>query len=471
MAVVASLAIANLFPALRSVLSSAALAATVLAAAGAKPAAAEAVATEAAASIAGAPTRGDLATRDLLFRRSLKHPTDVPLALAYARACIAVHDYEGAIGALERVLYYMPGDPAIQAQLGLLYAQLSSHQMAKQYLDAASAGEGLDPTLRAKIATAAPAVDAGATGRRLFGTLQAGLRYQTNAAFNPDNNILRLSNQDFVLTHPRDRGADGNGFQLAQIGYDYDLGNQRGDVLEARIAGYATQQFRFDDLNVGLYDVTVGPRFLLASNGLPGWSVKPYAAGGQVFLAGQRYLASGGAGVVADVPLTPTLLLQPGAEVRRVSFSNVSVFSSLNSGDTETVSLAGTATVASWLSVVGRVYYTRNSAALAYQSLDNYAEELALVAQLPAPLPIAAPPWTVSPYVKLLQSRFDAPNPYIDANVRRRDSEVQVGFVLDTPINARIDVVTSVQYAQVSSTIPNYRLHDFSVLSGPRISF
>lgn len=416
------------------------------------------------------PSSAAVATRDALFRRSLKAPTDLALAMAYAQSCVAVHDYEGAIGVLERVLYFVPGDKAVQAQLGLLYAQLSSHQMAKQYFDAALDGDRLDPKLRAKIATIEPVANDAIAGYRLFGTLQAGLRYQTNAAFNPNSNILRLTNQDYILTHPRDQGGDGNGFQLVQIGFDYDLGNQRGDLIETRIAAYATQQFRFTDLNVGLYDVTSGPRFFLGG-GLPGWSVKPYAAGGQAFLAGQRYLSSGGAGVVVDMPVMPTILLQPGAEVRRVSFSNVSVFSSLNSGDTATASLAGTATLAPWLSVSGRLYYTRNSAALAYQSLDNYAEELALVAQLPAPLPIVAPAWSVSPYVKILQSRFDAPNPFIDAGTRRRDTETQIGIALDTPIDARFDVVTNVQYAQVASTIPNYRLRNFSILSGPRIRF
>ncbi len=450
-----------------SAIAAAALAATCSAAA----AAAAAAVTADAPLVTAAPASSDLAARDALFRRSLKHPTDVPLALAYARACVAARDYEGAIGALERVLYYMPDDKAIEAQLGLLYAQLSSQQMAKQYFDAASIGEGLDPALRAKVAEVAPAANEAVAGRRLFGTLQAGLRAQSNAAFNPDSNILRLSSQDYVLTHPHDRGADGNGFELAQIGYDYDLGNQRGDVLEARIAGYATEQFRFTDLDVGLYDVTVGPRFFLSPGGLPGWSVKPYAAGGQVFLAGQRYLGSGGAGVIADMPVTPALLLQPGAEVRGVSFSNVSVFSSLNSGATATVSLAGTATLKPWLSLVGRVCYTRETAAFDYQSFNSTAEELAVVAQVPGPLPFAAQPWTVSPYLKLLQTQFDGPNPYIDAATTRRDGEVQVGFVLDTPLNGRFDLVTNVQYAAVSSSIPNDRLHNFSFLSGPRIRF
>ena len=236
--------------------------------------------------------------RDVLFHRTLKHPQDVPLALTYADACAGMGDYEGAIGALERVLFYAPNDAHVKAALGLLYARLHSHQMAKQYFDDALASPDLDAGTRAKIGAFGSGADTALADNQTFAFIQAGTRYQTNAAFNPDNNIIRLSNLDFTFLHPRDRGADGNAFETIQAGYDHDLGNQRGDTLEFRVTGYATQQFRFTDLNVGLYAVSIGPRLALAPDTLPGWTVKPFVAGGQVFLAGSRYLASGGAGIV-----------------------------------------------------------------------------------------------------------------------------------------------------------------------------
>ncbi len=412
----------------------------------------------------------EAATRSALFKKTLKHPTDAALAMSYVNVCIGLHDYEGAIGTLERMLYYAPNDKTVQAQLGLLYAQLHSDQTAKQYFDAAS-GPGLDDVSRERVTAAMPSVRDGIAGSHVFGTLQTGVRYQTNAAFNPDNNILRVSNQDYLLSHPRDGGSDGNAFQLAQIGYDYDVGNQRGDIIEARLAGYATQQFQFTDLNVGLYDLSLGPRFAISPDHLPGWSVKPYATGGQIFLAGQRYLSSGGVGIVADLAIRPNLLLQPGAEVRHVSFSGTSVFSSLNTGEAAIVSLNGTGIITPFVSVVGRLVYTHDSASADYQTSSDYAEELALVLQAPPPLRFASAPWTVSPYVKLLQSRFEGPNPYIDASTVRRDNEVQTGVVLNMPVNARFDITGNVQYANVASNIPNYRLHNFAVLAGPAVRF
>ena len=424
-----------------------------------------------ASASAAEPDAAPTALRDKLFHETLKHPTDVALALSYVKACVALHDYEAAIGTLERVLFYAPDDANVKAQLGFLYHQLHSSQMARQYFDAALAGPGLDDGARAKIGGVSPVVDAANTGNHVYGTLQTGLRYQSNAAFNPDNNILRLSGQDYAFTHPQDQGPDGNVFGVAQIGYDYDLGNQRGDTVETRFTGYVTGQFHFNDLSVGLYDVSVGPRFALGLDALPGSSVKVYAAGGQVFLAGQRYLASGGGGVVADLVVRPGTIIEPGVEVRRLEFNNVSVYSSLNSGDAVTASLTGYATFNDAFSATARVFYTRDAADAAYQTTNNFAEELAVTARLPAPLPFIHAAWSVSPYVKLLQTRFDGPNPAIDGAITRHDDEVQYGLVLDTPVTATFDIVTNIQEARVASNIANYRVQNFSILSGPTVRF
>ena len=420
---------------------------------------------------AAEPEATSTALRDRLFHETLKHPTDVALALSYVKACVALHDYEAAIGTLERVLFYAPHDANVKAQLGFLYYQLHSTQMARQYFDGALAGPGLDEAARAGIAGVSPAVDTANAGSRLYGTLQAGVRSQSNAAFNPDNNTLRLSGQDYVFTHPQDQGSDANVFGVAQIGYDYDLGNQRGDTVEARFTGYATGQFRFNDLSVGLYDVSVGPRFTLGIDALPGSTVKLYAAGGQVFLAGQRYLASGGGGIVADLVARPGYVIEPGVEVRRVNFNDVSVYSSLNSGDTITASVAGYATFNDTFIATLRTFYTRDAADAAYQTTNTFAEELAVTARFAAPLPLVHAPWSLSPYVKLLQTRFAGPNPYIDGAITRDDDEVQFGLVLDTPVTAAFDIVTNIQEARVASNIANYRLQNFSILSGPTVRF
>ena len=410
--------------------------------------------------------------REILFKTALQHPTDTKATLAYVEACVALQDYEGAIGGLERILYYYPNDAKTKAEIGLLYNKLHSHLLARHYFDSALGDPALDSLTRHEIETLETAGPGDGSARQgVFGSLQTGLRSQSNPAFNPDNATLRLAGQDFTILNPQKSGSDGNWFGIAQLGYDYDLGNQRGDVVETRFTGYLTRQFHFADLNVGLFDISIGPRLALAPDSLPGWTVKPYVAAGQVWLAGARYETSGGFGLVADIPVSDRLSLQPGAEVRYANFASMSVLSSLSTGDVVSASIAGQAALTGSISMLSTLSFSRSNANMTFQSLDCYGEQFALVDSFAVPLNGATSAWSVSPYLKLLQTVFDAANPYIDPNTARRDSEWQAGVVFDTPLSSTFGFVTNVQYAKVTSNIPNYREHNFSVLSGPTVRF
>src|ERR1700676_3007287 len=50
-----------------------------------------------------------LSEQELLFQQMLRNPKDVEVTFAYVKAATARGDYEAAIGALERILFYQPG--------------------------------------------------------------------------------------------------------------------------------------------------------------------------------------------------------------------------------------------------------------------------------------------------------------------------------------------------------------------------
>jgi hypothetical protein len=118
-------------------------------------------------------------------------------------------------------------------------------------------------------------------------------------------------------------------------------GFQRGDTLETRFVGYVTEQARFSDLNVGLFDLSFGPRLALAPDLLSGATIKPYIVGGNTWLGGTSYLASGGAGISASFPVGAQFTLVPNFEWRRVDVNTGDVLpiSTFNSGDWFTTGL------------------------------------------------------------------------------------------------------------------------------------
>src|ERR1700731_4317423 len=76
------------------------------------------------------PTDADLrAEADALFKRLLVKPNDLDVAFRFSEIETKLGDYEAAIGALERMLFYNPNLPRVKLELGLLYFKLRSYEM------------------------------------------------------------------------------------------------------------------------------------------------------------------------------------------------------------------------------------------------------------------------------------------------------------------------------------------------------
>jgi tetratricopeptide (TPR) repeat protein len=96
---------------------------------------------------------------DLLFKRLLLKPDDLDAGFQYAQLETELGDYEAAIGALERILYYNPNLPRVNLQLGTLYFHLRSYEMARNCFDAVLNAPDVPPDIRTEVQTYVAAVD------------------------------------------------------------------------------------------------------------------------------------------------------------------------------------------------------------------------------------------------------------------------------------------------------------------------
>ena len=96
---------------------------------------------------------------DLLFKRLLLKPDDLDAGFRYAELETELGDYEAAIGALERILYYDPNLPRVKLQLGMLYFHLRSYEMARNCFDAVLNAPDVPPDIRTEVQTYVAAVD------------------------------------------------------------------------------------------------------------------------------------------------------------------------------------------------------------------------------------------------------------------------------------------------------------------------
>src|SRR5262245_54283930 len=80
-----------------------------------------------------------------LFDRTLKEPANLDVAFRYAEVSTKLGDFEAAIGALERMLFFNSNLPRVRLELGVLYFRLGSYDMAKNYFTYAIADPAAPP--------------------------------------------------------------------------------------------------------------------------------------------------------------------------------------------------------------------------------------------------------------------------------------------------------------------------------------
>lgn len=410
--------------------------------------------------------------QEVLFQQTLREPGNVEAAFTFARVATANGDYEAAIGALERVQFFQPGLARVKYELGALYFRLRAYEMARRYFKEALACPDLDPVTRDRIETSLPDAEKQLQQSRLSGYLQAGVRYQSNATYAPNGGVVSLGGLDLALLPSATKKPDGNVFGLVGISHDYEIDNGRGDTLETRFVGYGTDQFRFHDLNVGLAELTFGPRFVLSPELLPGVTVKPYVVGGNTWIGGAQYLSVVGAGISASFPVGQRVSLTPGFEWNRVDVNTGSPLpvSTFNSGNWFSTSVAAVAQINEQISLRAGGLYRRGTAAMTFNDFNQWEADAALTYAFPS-LFGASLNWSVSPFTRVIWTSFDAPNPAIDPFVTRRDTQWTVGVIVDTPLSRTFGVSTTVQYDRTNSTLPNYRQDNLSAMTGPTVRF
>jgi len=403
------------------------------------------------------------------------HPSDHEQTYAYIRLATELHD-EAAIGALERILMYNPELGRAREQLGFLYARIGAYQSAVFNLRAALKSPDLDAAQKARIEAQLPDLEMQTKASRFSGSLQIGVRTQSNAAYLPSSGLYDVGGVQ-TLGGATGRQSDVNTFEHAQIAHDYDLQNQRGDVIETRGLAYATQQFALPQYNVALFSVSVGPRLALAEIA-PGLTVKPYVAGSASLVGNLNYLNTGGAGVSLRQTFGGRLVLEPGFEWTRLWVnsasspgSNTQSVATIATGDVFTGSLGGSLRILDNIRLEGRAAFSRAEAYVATQATNQFNVQAMLRVEVDPPLAEMPRRWTIAPYARFTQIAFDMANPVLDPFRARRDDAWTYGLALDAPITAQFGVSGHLEFLRNDSNISSFKMQNVSLTFGPTARF
>jgi hypothetical protein len=429
---------------------------------------------QAHAQTAASPSDADLKVEaDILFKRTLLRPDDLDAAFRYSQIETKLGDYEAAIGALERMLFFNPGLPRVKLELGVLYFKLHSYEMARSYFTAAIAGKDTPQDVRDEVASFLTQIDHSVTPSQLSVFAQTGLRYQTNANAGPNSPVVQALGQSALLSSEFQRTPDWNAFGLVTAHHFYDFGDQNSDGWESDVTAYYAKQFTVTRLDLGLIEASTGPRIGLGASGA---SVHPYVLGNYVSLGDASYLGTVGGGISGRVVFPAGVTLDPGVEFRRRQFDNSSNYpnASGQTGDQWIGYLNGygsliTAANISWQ---GRLAVTNASATYEPYAYNDLSVDFALPYGFTAPaFAKTGRPWTFAPMAGYSWTNYREPDPLVNPTITRQDRQLRVGATLDMTFLENWGLQAQVEYFDTQSTLPNFRNNDFVVSAGPTARF
>ena len=404
------------------------------------------------------------------FRESMAKPADLDAAFRFAEAANAVGEYEAAIGALERMLFFNPNLARVRLELGVLYFRLGSYAQARSYFKTALEQPGAPDDVKAAVQRFVGEIDKRQRVNQFSGFLQVGARYQTNANAGPSNLNVRVLGFDATLDRAFASRPDWNAFVVGGARHVFDFDNQRGDTWETVAQTYLAQQAKVSTYNIQAMEVTTGPRLAIPIDALPGISVRPYAIGALLGLSDTYYSSTAGVGAALSVAMS-FASFEVGSEYRWRTFHNSSIYplAKQQSGQLGGVFASTTVPLAYGVRAVVKGGLYDNDADVKANGFRSSSIDVAFPFELS--LWFLPRPISVTPSLGGSWYDYKAPNIIVDPNVKRRDRERHVGLALETAVSDLFSVGVQLQMSRNQSNLPNYRYRNFSVAFGPSIRF
>jgi tetratricopeptide (TPR) repeat protein len=404
---------------------------------------------------------------EALFQQMYKSPSNLDVSFKFAEQAVARGDFEAAIGALERMLFFNPNLPRVKLELGVLYFKLGSYELARGYLQDAVKGADVPQEIRTQVTAYLAEIDRRLSRYEYSVFLQAGLRYQTNANVGPDSLMVRALGQSAILGNQFGKQPDWNSFEAVSAYYAYKM-NMRGDSIELTFQGLNSNQFKLNQFDLGLMEVTAGQRVSIGQNA----SFKYYGIGDQVWLGGSNYFGAAGGGLSARTTIGNIGIFEAYVEDRQRNFSNSLNYPTASLQTSNLITAAVTSDLAfgpvHWTTRVG---FDNNHAIFNFNSYNHYAIDMAFPYAIVLPLFGAPHQFVVAPTVGYAWADYAAPDQIVDPNSIRHDREQHYGVIFDAQITGSAGLRTQVFYSKIDSSLPNYTTSNFSVAVGPTYRF
>ena len=405
---------------------------------------------------------------DAAFKAMLENPTDLDITFKFAMLARRAGDLEGAVGALERMLIYNPDLPIIHYELGRLYARLGSIEAAKRYYRSALRYRP-PPKIKAKIEAQIALLEQVSKPSSFSGGIFLGLQFQTNANLAPDDPAVRVGGFRARLADEFLEQADFGATVSGQLTHRYDLGRDPAVFLISEAQVYGSRQRKFDSNNIDLVSATVGPAFVLPNRLV----VRPFVRGNWVLRDGSTFYRSYGGGVSIRKGLSgkPISGFFVDATLLHRDFKNSASSPALDRRDGLNVRfMAGAnASMSATLEIVGFGSLEHQGTKAKYER--NLGATVGVQVRQRVPSPLGRKAWDVSVTGQVGVRRYASPDPTIDPDEKRQDTNYAIGLGLGIPLSRDFSLAVQLRQQWRLSNLPNFEFDNTSVLTGIRFTF
>ncbi len=405
---------------------------------------------------------------DRAFRAMMADPGNLDKTFTFAKLAIVKGDYEGAIGALERMLLINPNLPRVRLELGVLYFRLGSYQTARNYLATAIESPTVPPKVRKRAKTFIAEIDRRLSRHRLSGSVSAGMRYQTNATADPSTTTVRLLGTEVELDNQFTAQSDWNGFVIVSLEYLYDFKTVHGEMFEATALLYGARQVTQSEVNLGIAELTAGPRMALIPNLVSHLTVRPYGIFTFVALDDARYYWAPGGGFELSKLFGKNTLAKLNFEARDRRFNNTgeSPTNTTMTGRELLVQITVQQRITDRLTALVEFVFVDQNANSPSEANRQIAGTVALSYIFLPPLIPASRPWSTVASITRTHINYSAPDPIVDPITKRRDRDWRLAVTTTIPVRRDLEVNIAVAHTMRSSSLPNFEFKNTSASVG-----
>lgn len=405
------------------------------------------------------------ARQEQIFRELEKDPANLELMFAYAVASMQAEDYEPAISTLERMLFFNPDLARVKLELAVAYYRLGVYDVARFHFDSVLEGDPPQEVVD-RIAPFIAQIEDRTAESAFSGFVEVGGVYSTNANFGPPDREVRA---EFFpggvgqISEDDDEADDFGARVKAVVSHRYDLraANDNAWISSFSYTGVHYQEETAGDLDAVF--VATGPR-LAADDEAFGLKLRPYVGGSYVRSANESLYVAGSGGLEATETFTPLLSGFAAASLEWRDFlSGRDDFDGLYGVSFAGVSITPDRTQSYGVSFLAET----DRAAEAFNSNHEFGLRLSASRLIDlsgeSDLEVFARPWRLSVFGLASRRIFDEPDPAVDADKARRDTDVRFGGRLTAPLADDIAAAVDVSYYRRRSNIENFELRNFEV--------